>query len=188
MHCSPRRSNAGSTPQVANAEQCRHSKDILPHATRGKSDELVPIAPTADFCSAPLMESGCGKCRRAPRRRGTASPSRTSLGSFIPTRHASPCATPREGSRCRPRTSLRSLARRSRRSGTAPGRSACGSTASRRWPRSTSRSHGRSSELADEIAPELPGQTRLAHDREAQLRAGARKVVRPRLINHGGSF
>src|SRR5262249_35101674 len=45
--------------------------------------------------------------------RGTASPSRTSLGSFIPTRHASSCATPREGSRCRPRTSLRSLARRS---------------------------------------------------------------------------
>src|SRR5262249_54071684 len=39
----------------------------------------------------------------------------------------------------------KSLARRSRRSGTAPGRSACGSTASRRWPRSTSRSHGRSS-------------------------------------------
>ena len=40
-------------------------------ATRGKSDgqevRLVPIAPTADFCSARLMETGCGKCRPEPR-------------------------------------------------------------------------------------------------------------------------
>src|SRR5262249_33445669 len=33
----------------------------------GQEVRLVPIAPTADFCSAPLMETSCGKCRPAPR-------------------------------------------------------------------------------------------------------------------------
>src|SRR5215469_8311842 len=32
----------------------------------GQEVRLVPM-PTADFCSAPLMETGCGKCRPAPR-------------------------------------------------------------------------------------------------------------------------
>src|SRR5262249_26503538 len=47
----------------------RRGKDALLTVFKSDGEEvrLVPIAPTADFCSAPLMETGCGKCRPAPR-------------------------------------------------------------------------------------------------------------------------
>jgi hypothetical protein len=61
---------------------------------------------------------------------------------FSSPRSAGPA--PRERRICRPRTIARRR-ERSNRSGIGPGPSVCGSTASRRWRKSTSRSHGRSS-------------------------------------------
>ena len=57
--------------------------------------------------------------------------------------HFSPRSAGSRATRCRPRTSLRNLAR-SRRNGTGRGRRVCERTASQRWPRSTSRSRRRS--------------------------------------------